>query len=408
MLGGRSPEPDPPSSALLLSLQRTSGNRAVAALLARKTATRTFEQAVAARRWDEAVAAAEPLSVEEVTTKLEALAYEQLAALQDHAGDAVLTWAAIEIVRLRKLDPLYEAAVTGEAWDRAVVLLDGYRETDLLPKARRIPKAKLPAAQAAAKTALPDDNHRVRRALAFVAVEPLTGAAVRPVEGTHVTGTRWEPAKAVPETGGRVSYGSGGQVDGDLDYYGLRYEGADAQQTGWIQFIARNLEKFDAADASLGFHPGAWSGSGQNVRTLSTADAPIWHLDTLSDQAPFYEAASKAPGGRRGESDITPTRTAMFDAPTGVSTIVAPLFADPHVKTVRSRVMFDTYLVKEMQVLRHETVTVEFLFDAAQARRGDPPAKNRHTGGGAVDRLPADRYRAITARFPTFSYLPHE
>jgi hypothetical protein len=377
-------------------------------MIARKTATRTFEQAVAARRWDEAVAAAEALAAGELEPKLEPLAYEQLATLQEHAGDAVLTWSAIEHVRLHKLDPLYEAAVNGEAWDRAVVLLDGYRETDITPQARRIPKAKLPAAQAAAKTALPDDNHRVRRALAFVAVEPLTGAAVRPVEGTHVSGTRWEPAKDVPETGGRVSYGSGGQVDGDLNYYGLRYEGADAQQTGWVQFIARNVEKFDAADASLGFQPGTWSGSGQNARTLSTPDAPIWHLDTLSDQAPFYEAASKAPGGRQGESDISPTRTAMFDAPTGASTIVAPLFADPHVKTVRSRVMFDTYLVKEMQVLRHETVTVEFVFDAAQAGRGDPAAKNRHTGGGAVDRLPADRYKAMTARFPTFAYLPHE
>src|SRR5262245_27689919 len=85
-----------PTPAHLLSLQRTSGNRAVTAMVARKTATRTFEQAVAARRWDEAVAAAEALAAGELEPKLDLLPYEQLATLQEHAGDAVLTWAAIE------------------------------------------------------------------------------------------------------------------------------------------------------------------------------------------------------------------------------------------------------------------------------------------------------------------------
>ncbi len=420
------------SAGDVLALQRAHGNQAVAAMIARTpedgsggatatqhptlvdSAPKDWDKAVAAKKWEDAVNAGKQLTPAQLGPKLDALSFEQITALSDQAARMLPwtagIWFAIEPFRVKKLDALYEAAVNGEKWDKALPLLDAYRDPDVLPKARKIKAkgaAKLAAAAAAAKAAWADDNHRVRRTLSFLEVEDLTGAAVRPIDGTSVTGTTWDPAVKVPETGGKVSYGSGGTGGGATNWYGLKYEGADAQQTGWIQFIARNIEKRDDKDASLGFHTGNWSGEGQNARKFSTPSAPVWHLDTLSDQAPFYEAASKAAGGGQGASEITARKTVMFDAPGGGAALVAPMFTDPKVKKVISRVQFDTYLVKEMQVLRHETITVTFEFDAAQAAAGDPGAKNTHTGGGPVSSLPADRYKAMTQRFPKFAYLPH-
>jgi hypothetical protein len=318
---------------------------------------------------------------------------------------------AAEAVRLRKLDALFQAALAAEAWEKVVTYLDGYAGADLLAKARLI-KAKgdpkLAAAAAAAATLWPDDNHRIRRTLSFIAVESLTGAAVRPATSSGVTGGTKEAAVRVPETGGSVTFSKGVSDDSSSDLYGLTYTGPDAQKTGWIQFIARNIEKLDDTGKSLGFYVGTWTPQGQSARDFSTAAAPRWFLDTLSDQAPFYEAPSKAAGGGQGLSDMSPTKTAMYDLPAGRADLVAPLFTDASVKTVRSRISFDTYLVHEMQVLRHETIAVEYTFDKAQAAAWtDTAPKVTHTGGGSVSALPADRFKAMTTRFPKFAYLPH-
>jgi hypothetical protein len=97
----------------------------------------------------------------------------------------------------------------------------------------------------------------------------------------------------------------------------------------------------------------------------------------------------------------------MYDLPAGRADLVAPLFTDPAVKSVTPRALFDTYLVHEMQVLRHETIGVEYTFDKTQAAAGtDTAPKVTHTGGGPVAALPADRCKAMTARFPKFAYLP--
>jgi len=80
--------------------------------------------------------------------------------------------------------------------------------------------------------------------------------------------------------------------------------------------------------------------------------------------------------------------------------LVAPIFADTAVKSVKSRALFDTYLVRDMQVLRHETVGVEFTYNAAPTGGVQPTPVTTHSGGGTTDHLPMDRYRAMTARFP--------
>jgi hypothetical protein len=447
----RKPEPpaevpatEPPSlnASNVLSLQGALGNRAVTAMLARNGGGTTappapapaggaapapptapdkaqldkdWEAAVKGPNWEAAVDLGHTLDNVDLVAKLDKLDFEQVSKFCNQAN-LMMPWAFFirllaETVRIKKLDELYIAAVNGAKWDKAVVLLDAYLDASVLPKARLI-KAKGDAALTAAATeaakVYSSDNHRVRRTLSFLEVENLTGSAVRPIGASGVTGSTSEAAVKVPETGGSVTYSSGGTAGSNKNVYGLTYTGDDAQDTGWIQFIARNIEKLDDKDASLGFHVGNWTPSGQSARAFSTSAAPGYYLDTLSNQAPFYEASSSGAGGGQGLSDIEAKKTAMYDAPSGRVDIVAPLFTDAKVKKVKSRAVFDTYLVKQMQVLRHEQITVEYTFTPAQAAAGsDTTPTTTHSGGGKTDSLPSDRYKAMTARFPKFAYLPH-
>jgi hypothetical protein len=371
-----------------------------------------WEAAFTSGLWERAVTLVQAYNDIDLPIQLERLDFDKIAALclqADRMPSYQRTRRAAEPIRVRKLGEAYDAAVNASDWPRGVRLLNTYNDLDLLPRARSI-HTKGPAALAAAQTAAAaewaDDNARVRRTLAFLAVEPLTGAAVRPATTSGVTGGTAEPGVAVP--GGSVTFSSGATRGTAGNIYGLSYAGTDAAKTGWIQFIARNIERFDATGGSLGFHTGTWTGTGQPARNFSTSAAPAYFLDTLSNQAPFYEAASAA-GGQRGASDVSPAQTAMYDAPAGVNAIVAGVFAaNPAVKSVKSRAVFDTYLVRDMQVLRHDTITVEFTYTAAPTAGGPQPTPaTTHTGGGATDHMPSDRFRAMTARFPTFSYLPH-
>ncbi|HET7486999.1 MAG TPA: hypothetical protein VFJ85_03665 [Acidimicrobiales bacterium] len=373
-----------------------------------------WDEAVAAGRWTEAVTLVQAYNDVDLPQKLKALTFDQIADLCSAADSMLPAYqrvrTAAEPIRVAKLNEAYEAAVNGSQWARAVLLVNAYNDTDLLPKCRMIQAngpAAVSAAQGAAGAQWPDDNHRVRRTLSFLGVEALTGPAVRTAVAPPVTAGTSEPATAVPKTGGTSTFSSGNTFGTHSNVYGLSYQGPDAPRTGWIQFITRNIELFDAAGKRLRYHTGSWTPSGQSARNFSTVEAPVWFLDTLSNQAPFYEAASTGTGNR-GLSTVSPLQTTMYDAPAGRVDLVAPLFADPAVKKAMSRATFDTYLVQEMQVLRHETITVEYSFTPAQAASGvDPTPTTTHTGGGAVSSMPVDRFRAMTNRFPAFAYLPH-
>lgn len=366
--------------------------------------------AFTAGTWARAVTLVQAYNDTDLPLQLDRLGYDQIEGLCAQA-DRMLpayerTRRAAEPIRIRKLGEAYGAAVTGADWARATQLVNAYNDDDLLTRSRQIAAAGAPAlttARAAAAAHGWDDNHRVRRTLSFLAVEPLTGSAVRPATSSGVTGGTATPAVPVPETGGTSTFSSGATIGSTTGVYGLSYDGPAAPQTGWIQFIARNIETFDASGTSLSFTSGSWTPSGQGARAFSTSTAPRWYLDTLSNQSPFYEAVSAPPGTGQGASDLSPTRTAMYDRPSGRADLVNPLFTGA-VKSVRSRALFDTYLVSGMRVLSHDTITVEYVFTAAGP---EPAGTTTHTGGGRVSALPADRFRAITARFPDFAYLPH-
>jgi hypothetical protein len=381
-----------------------------------------WEAAARAGDWPRAVTLVQAYNDIDLPLKIGALTFDQVSALCQAADKMLPAYERVrriaEPIRVAKLGQEYEAAVNASNWARAIDLLNAYNDLDLLPRARFIAGKGAPALAAAAAAAntrwAADDNNRVRRTLSFLGVESQTGAAARPAGALPgaMSGGTTQPGVAVP--GGTVTVTSGQSLAGvpGATWFGFDYQGAQAQQTGWIQFIARNIEKFDASGTSLGFHPGTWTPSGQGPRTLSTTAAPIWYLDTLSNQMPFYESPLTAAAGgaaAAGGHQTGPTQTAMYDAPGAPQALVSAAFGAPNVKRVKARAVFESYLVRGMDVLSKSTMTVEWDYPVAPGAAGFVAPSPVQTPGATTypGKITSAQFNSIVARFPTFAYLPH-
>jgi hypothetical protein len=398
-------------------------------------------------QWEQAVILVQAYNDIDLPLKLNELDQPGIDALcrqADRMPSYVRVRTAAEPIRIRKLGEAYEAAVNAGTWPQAVVLLNAYNDDDLLPKARLI-KAKGAAAMTAAAAAATaqwsgDDNNRVRRTLSFIQVEDQVGPSARPASsGTgYNLGAATDAGVAVP--GGTVTTHTGVQVPGGAaaDSYSFNYQGADAQNTGWVQFISREMERFDAATGgnSLGFvTPATLTHLGQpETIRYGTPAAPDWHVDTFSDNMPFYEAttSSSPPAGflpagsgatrvvqpstpASGGAAALPGQTAMVDRPGSVPSHVDSAFAPvpaglvgtTAVRRVESRCRFTTYLVRGMSVLYKNTMLVTDTYTTAPASGGAAVRSNTAGAGGACAAFEPPHYQALIRRFPRFTYFPH-
>lgn len=377
---------------------------------------------------------------------------EQVTALADQMrprGGPI--YPLVEARRLEKLGQVYEAAISyavsgppnSDRWDRVVRLLSAYNDADLLAKAQRIQAVGGPAAVTAAQTAshrlFADDTHRIRRILLFIPRQGQAGAPARPADPQPWATGGGGPAVAVP--GGSVttySQVAPGTGTGTPDSYALDYQGVQAEQTGWIQFISREMQRFDAATGGTRldyFVPtGGLTHDGQpgNIE-YSTPGAEHWYIDTFSNTFPFYESPVTAgapagfrPVGTRGDHSTTPStpaspvgRTMMVDQPGSVAPHVAEAFTpvtsggiwgfgatSTPVRRVEHRVRFHDYLVRGNQVLYENTMTVVFTYTAAPAGATDPPRVNIPGAGAATSRMRPEHFRALVRRFPTWGFYP--
>ena len=126
------------------------------------------------------------------------------ALLESMRGGAVGVPASpiyplVEARRVEKLGQEYAAAIAGSNFGYAVLLLNAYNDADLLPRANQIQTAKgaagVAAATVQAKMLFPDDNHRVRRVLAYVPLQGQTSPA--PAGGSMTKGAAAGPGVAV-------------------------------------------------------------------------------------------------------------------------------------------------------------------------------------------------------------------
>jgi hypothetical protein len=323
----------------------------------------------------------------------------------------------VETRRVDKLNAEYAAAIAAANWDYAVLLLNAYNDADLLPKAKDIQAGKGAAGLAAATAAADrvfsyDDNNRARRILAYI---PLEGQAVpAPVTGP-IGMTMGAGGAGVAAGGGTVtSYTNATDPSGTAGWFGLDYQGPDAQKTGWIQFLAREAERFDTDNTSLGFVDTETTASGQaEPRKWSTHDNPYWTIDTFGGAAPFYDAPSTvAVGGGavgdRGGHETEPAHTMMLDRPDINTTAQKEAFdvgffdTDPAYVIMRLR--FHDYLVRGNQVLYENTITVSWKL----ASKTDAPARTTTAGaGGTTSKMHNEHYKALVRRFPAWSFYTH-
>lgn len=380
--------------------------------------------------------------------RLQWLSLSQATAIADllRSGGSAL-YKLVEARRIEKLEQEYVAALRISNWGYAVLLLNAYNDKDLLPRAQWMlaigGPAGVAAAQGQARMYFGGDNHRVRRVLAYLLVQGKTGAAARPTDAQGWTvGAAAGPGVAVD--GGTVKVyeqvSPGGAAAATM--FGFDYRGAHAEETGWLQFVGEEIERFDAATGgtSLGyFEPsGPLHGSGQPNEPIewNTATERHWYLDAFSDQMPFYESpvsasppAGFAAAGTRGSHSTVPSpaatpangQTMMVDSPGSPVSYVHEAFKPIHsggflglggtttqVRRVEHRVQFHEYLVRANEVLYHNTMTVTFTYTSDPGASGTAPAPTNKSGTGAVaSTIRDEHFRALLRRFPAWGFYPH-
>jgi hypothetical protein len=262
-----------------------------------------------------------------------------------------------------------------------------------------------------------DDDSALNRSLDFLRVEQFTTMpeSAPPVDSTTPYG------KPVSVSGGDVTTFSdvsllqleNGALKSESGSFGFQYTGADALRTGWLQFISMEAEKFDKSKNHLGWVTSVktqFQGKPDEFR-WGTDESPVWYLDSATGNAPFYGAeATKAVAGRSaGDSGAhvsTVKEETIFDRPTVDPAVVTEAFKDHNVAKLVVRLKFHDYLVRGMDVLYENTMTVEFPITSASQ---DPTAgRNNQPGTGRpASALAAEHYWALVAKYPKWGFYAH-
>lgn len=314
-----------------------------------------------------------------------------------------------EPIRVARLIKDYEAAVAGSDWNKAAILLNAFNDIDLDARIKAIKAAgKIVDLDAAAVAQTPRIGTRVHRHISFVLHAPaaLTGNRsdyTVPTAGTDKhTKTGVGGGEVHARTG--VGFKVGGAGD-ELSGYELEYKGADAQKTHWLQFIHRIIKSDKTGPpATTTYLDSAVSSSAVGAYRLTTDPSkPFYNTDSADPNNPFYYA--------RGVSQRDPTKDTMADAPAPREDFVTTAFRGGADK-VTSYANFNTYLVRDMDVLYRIDISQRWEFDkathwddATKTVTSIPNVKSEFTGAAAVSALAKGHRDRLVAQYPKFDYL---
>jgi hypothetical protein len=352
----------------------------------------------------------------ERTARLGRLTVPQMVHLALHmrSGSGLVSRSplgrVVEAALRPRLDAMYASTITAQNWSGAVWLLQGYPDADVLAKARDIQRAGgMNVAGMWAGMAFAAD-HIIARVFAFLPLESQTGVAVRPASAQAMNlGAAAGTAVAVP--GGTVStYDAVSQPGGQSKWFAFSYQGTDAANTGWLQFLARECEMFDKNGKSAGFETSieTQAANQSEKRKWGTTGSPYWTIDSAGSTAPFYEAPNA--GGQSFAHTAAPNTTEIYDRPDLNRAVTNAAFdedlddddfADGKVDHVVVRLKFHDYLVRGMDVLFENTITVEWKL---ASKRGTPTRTNTAGSGAAVSKLRPEHHEALVRRFPDWAF----
>ena len=414
----------------MLALQRSAGNRAVGVLARMPLKERTADLATYRDTWDHVGIIKLLRDLDSDDERREALRtldlsrvdalFDQVKRIQGRSTPPVPAWwtqlyALVAAARTERLEHDFADALRRADVIDVIMLLTWWEDpAALITKARAIPSGAVSAYRDLAGRVLSPD-HRVTRVLAFLELEALTGAAIRPTAQLVVqNASQAGPVVAVP--GGKVTtYKDVRLLTRPGDSFSFDYEGDDAPNTGWIQFLAPEAEVLDASGGRLGFETSVktlFAGHDQPV-PWGTTKEPKWSIDGEGDTAPFYEAASTREhpdsfAGASGGHTTLPRQTAMYDRPTPAKAVVAAALKWDDAASVVVRMRFHTYLVRGMDVLYENDLVVEFtplrrVADVDGAGRNNLAGTGRLTG-----RMSRAHFEALTRKFPRWTFYAHD
>ena len=391
-----------------------------ASVIRKEDTDRTFSGEVSIERWDQADAALTRYADDaDRNAALARLSVPQLVqfALHLRGGKSVAAATPTGLLVERALRPRLDATWTAELPQgrgmQLVWLLRGYPDADVPAKARDVQRvlgqAGIESCARGAQMMLPD-GHMIRRAFAFLPLEAQTGVASRPASTQTMTmGTPAGAAVAVP--GGTVTtYDAITEAGDNRKNFGFSYQGTDAEKTGWLQFLAREAEMFDSKGKSAGFETSieTEAANQSEKRKWGTPGSPYWTIDTAGSNAPFYEAPNAA--GKSFAHTTSPTKTEIYDLPILNRAVTDAAFdheldddefADGKVASVVVRLKFHDYLVRGMDVLYANTMTVEFRL---ASKRANARRSNVAGTGRAASKLAPEHHEALVRRFPDWSF----
>lgn len=421
-------------AAAVLALQRAAGNAAARRVLARDTPAVTkppnldalLKDAVTKEDWPAATAilGRYPSDSERRVALGRLNGYAGMMIDDFLRSPAGAPHRALMPVLKSVLEPWMDREMPGYvksgSWSSVAILLYHYSDSAVLGKLRDVQRAGGAAAleQIGWFAALTfDDDSALNRSLDFLGVEQFTTMpeSAPPVDSTTPYG------KPVSVSGGDVTTFSdasllqleNGALKSESGSFGFQYTGADALRTGWLQFISMEAEKFDKSKNHRGWVTSVKTQFQGKPETFSwgTDKSPVWYLDSATGNAPFYGAeATKAVAGRSaGDSGAhvsTVKEETIFDRPTVDPAVVAEAFKDHDVAKLVVRLKFHDYLVRGMDVLYENTMTVEFPITSASQ---DPTAgRNNQPGTGRpASALAAEHYWALVAKYPKWGFYAH-
>ena len=204
--------------------------------------------------------------------------------------------------------------------------------------------------------------------------------------------------------GGHVTIRTGEQVDGfgkPLDnVFSLEYEGKDASNAQWLQFIWREVIGVDAGGKSAPVAGDiSTSGGTYQLTDGGTKDKPgtpgkqNYNTDSADKSHPFYEA------GFAG--DRTADSTAMFDQPYGATDKANDAFANG-AKSVVSRAHFSTFLIKNKKVQFKTHVNINWTFSKPEETKAPPKGKHTVSDSGATTSLPKTIAERFHEQYPAY------
>jgi hypothetical protein len=198
-----------------------------------------------------------------------------------------------------------------------------------------------------------------------------------------------------------------GRVESNL--LALEYQGPSVGTAHWLQFIWIEI---------VGVAPGRTWHVGGNLPVSGAEDkqltsdpaAPIWAIDAVSGELPWYDAVGAE--GRSGLVIRDSDSLTMYDRPgykQWLSNLVGALLgADPDTTAILYTAHADTYLVHDRKPAYHVAWTASTRFDRPPSNLMSGPAvltqevQFKVVDAGSVSVLPDDLRAVLHSRYPDF------